>query len=493
MLSNFDTSIRLISSSLLIVLSLSGCKSNLSPGESYRAGDAPPLTHDHAGSSEKDVLEQEARVFSGGEGTSFRRPDVDAYSHPATNLSSAGELDFRVGNGLFRRNWVSSPSSSATADGLGPLFNERSCQSCHIKDGRGLPPELPEVSSATLRLQNLSPENEAGAFDGDPIYGQQLNTRAIQGVFPEGELHVVYEEIAYNYPDGSTVKLRRPSVKPIHLGYGNLAEGSNFSLRQAPPVFGLGLLEAIPEGTLLSASDPNDIDGDGVSGRANMIDGKVGRFGWKAQSSSLKDQTSKAFQLDLGISTSAFPHHFGDCTPAQSNCLTQLHGGDDQFNTNEVSDEMVDLITQYLSSLAVPARRISAEPIDSQGEQLFSIVGCASCHTPKQQTGSSYNPANSDQTIWPYSDLLLHDMGDELADLVSEGGASGREWRTPPLWGIGLTKVVNPKATFLHDGRARTLEEAILWHGGEAERSRLEFADLSEEERRSIIAFLESL
>ena len=271
------------------------------------------------------------------------------------------------------------------------------------------------------------------------------------------------------------------------------------SPRVAPAMIGLGLIEAIPAADILAQTDPDDRNRDGISGRANIVWSRefdqpmLGRFGLKAGSPTVNDQSAAAFHGDIGISTPLYPQPWGDCTETQTTCQTAPHG-DGDARGQEVDVEGLGLVTFYSRNLAVPARRDVKDPTVLRGKQVFYETGCAGCHTPKFVTNRLVDqPEQSFQLIWPYSDLLLHDMGEGLADGRPEARATGREWRTPPLWGIGLTKQVSAQARFLHDGRARSLLEAILWHGGEASLQKERVIALSKADRVALIQFLESL
>jgi CxxC motif-containing protein (DUF1111 family) len=220
----------------------------------------------------------------------------------------------------------------------------------------------------------------------------------------------------------------------------------------------------------------------------------LGRFGWKAQNASVRDQTSSALVTDIGISNPDHSNAFGDCTAKEPQCLAMPTGVQKRLGATEAPDPVLDLMTYYSENLAVPARRKASFPGTLRGKQMFYQSGCIACHTPKFVTRSDARAkAQSFQLIWPYSDFLLHDMGDGLSDGQPVGVATGNEWRTPPLWGIGLTQTVSGHVFFLHDGRARNLTEAILWHGGEAAKARDAFASLPKDDRQSLITFLESL
>jgi CxxC motif-containing protein (DUF1111 family) len=438
--------------------------------------------------------------------------NANAFSLSSGNMSFPDEFKFKIGNGVFRKLWVSSPASTKSSDGLGPLFNAKSCQSCHIKDGRGHPPRAnwpdDDAVSMLMRLSipgdPLPPEKAKFGLLSDarpePTYGSQLQDLSIQGHPAEGKIHIEYTESTVRLAGGETVKLRKPAVSIDNPGYGPLHPDTQFSLRIAPPMIGLGLLEAIPADAILAGADPDDKDGDGISGRPNWVseEGKpplLGRFGWKAGNAVIAQQSAEAFAGDMGISSPLVRRHAGDCTERQPTCINAPNGNTPPETGAEINKELFDLVVFYSQNLAVPARRDPHSPKVLRGKALFGAIGCAACHAPSHITGEAgaENPHLSHQKIWPYTDLLLHDMGEGLADNRPEREANGREWRTPPLWGIGLTRVVNGHTFFLHDGRARNVQEAVLWHGGEAKAARDAFAALPKSERDALIAFLNSL
>ena len=443
-----------------------------------------------------------------GATTARARSDDEAFSQHSANLSFEQELEFKLGNGLFKKIWVFSPASTLASDGLGPLYNARSCQRCHIKDGRGTVPEDPAYRSASMFLRISIPGEVPRQLQAvtdyigtapDPNYGTQLQDFSRPGLAPEYRFRVQYSPRQVQLTGGETVSLRSPHYSAAELGYGPLHPQAMLSPRLAPPMIGLGLLEAISTADILEYADETDSDGDGISGRPNLAwspefqQVMLGRFGYKAGMPTLHQQSAAAFSGDIGISTPLFPNPAGDCTARQTHCLTAQHG-DGDIRGNEIDQANMDLVTFYSRNLAVPARRDSDDPQVLRGKELFYSSGCASCHRPKYVTQRLVDrPENSFQLIWPYSDLLLHDMGPDLADNRPEGRATGQEWRTAPLWGIGLTKQVNPMASYLHDGRARTLLEAILWHGGEAEPARDRVITLAPKDRAALIRFLESL
>ncbi|WP_435142001.1 di-heme oxidoredictase family protein [Pseudopelagicola sp. nBUS_19] len=434
--------------------------------------------------------------------------NADAFSQPSGNITFEDQLDFRVGNGLFRKLWVSSPSSTLASDGLGPLFNARSCQRCHIKDGRGHPPENADDNSISMFLRVSIPAptdakiaeiQDYIATLPDPNYGTQMQDFAVQGHASEYRLEITYNEEIVTLADGTEVSLRNPTYTAADLGYGSLHPDAMLSPRVAPQMIGLGLLEAIPASDILANADPYDLDDDGISGRPNVVwsvefdQPMLGRFGLKAGSPTIMQQSASAFAGDIGISSPLFPTGAGECTAAQTICQNAIHGDEDARGT-EIDAEGMDLVAFYSRNLAVPARRGADNPEVLQGKQVFYETGCTSCHTPSFVTHRLEDkPEQSFQLIWPYTDTLLHDMGPALADNRPEARATGQEWRTPPLWGIGLTEQVSGHTYFLHDGRARSLLEAVLWHGGEAQAQRDAVIDMTTADREALLKFLESL
>ncbi|MEM6398371.1 MAG: di-heme oxidoredictase family protein [Bacteroidota bacterium] len=437
------------------------------------------------------LIPEEDEQYSGGGATVFSDA-ATAFGHEAPGLTSMQHNYFYVGNSLFNQNWVSAPATTTARDGLGPLFNARSCSGCHLRDGRAAPP-LGEDHRKPGFILRMSTNNtfESGPSP-DPNYGFQLQDHAIQGIDIEGALEIEYEYIRGTYADGKSYELRRPAYRITNTAHGEI-QANNFSPRVANHIVGMGLLEAIPEETLVEISDPDDADGDGISGRINYVplieaDGKLvpGRFGWKATQPTVRQQVASAFAGDMGITSELFPNE--NCPP-NVDCAELPNGGEP-----ELTSSALEHTTLYASTLAVPARRDWSDKNVLHGKAIFKELGCNSCHIEKLSTGKhSTFDVLSNQTIRPYTDLLLHDMGEGLADDSPDFMANGQEWRTPPLWGIGLFKIVNGHTNYLHDGRARNLEEAILWHGGEAEQSRDEFKALSAEDRADLIRFLKSL
>lgn len=416
----------------------------------------------------------------------------DAFSLPAPSLSPEHRSAFFVGNSLFNRSWVAAPASVDSRDGLGPLFNARSCSTCHFKDGRSRPPEPGQPMLTMLLRVSLPGRDLDGAPLPEPTYGDQIQSSSNPGVPPEGDVLIQYTVQRGAFADGLAFELNAPEYRIERLGYGALPSELLISPRVAPAIIGLGLLEAVPERSLREREDPDDANHDGISGRASLVwdlrrgTKTLGRFGWKAEQPTVEQQSASAFFADLGVTSSLFP---GDtCTPAQQRCREQPNGG-----SPEVTDELLRTVVLYARTLGVPARR-RGDALERDGERLFARAGCDACHLPTLKTGDF--PAVhelSNQEIHPYTDLLLHDLGEGLADHRPTFGADGSEWRTAPLWGIGLVRTVNEHTRLLHDGRARDVSEAILWHDGEARSARAAFVGMSASERRALLAFIDSL
>ena len=443
-------------------------------------------------------------VKSGGD-TSTIKQGSNAYSMPANNLPITKRLDFSVGNSFFRNPWVQAPATTDARDGLGPLFNTNGCQNCHIKDGRGHPPEEGEDQAVSMLVRMSIPAMTqeqkrdliVSGVIPEPTYGDQLEDFAIPNATPEGKIRIEYKTSGVRFPDGEIVELRKPTLILHDLAYGDLHPKTMLSARVAPPMIGLGLLESIPEQTLISLAEQQKLNGEGVTGKINRVWDKqkqstqVGRFGWKAGQPSLIQQDAAAFNGDMGLTTALFPVE--NCTQNQAIC-SELPNGNSEDEKVEVSHKILKFVEFYSQHLAVPIRRNTTNSQVQKGQALFDAIGCASCHIPSLKTAKRENlPSLSEQTIHPYTDLLLHDMGEGLADNRPEFLADGQEWRTPPLWGIGYTEEVSGHQYFLHDGRARNLMEAIVWHGGEAESSKQKVMQLNKSDRDALIAFLNSL
>jgi CxxC motif-containing protein (DUF1111 family) len=434
----------------------------------------------------------DAERLSGGDAT-VADATVGAYGNVSPNLGPERRDIFFLGNSVFNASWVTAPASAEGFDGLGPLFNVASCSGCHFKDGRGAPPEPGEPFRGLLLRLSVPGQDAHGGPVGDPTYGGQLGQNSVLSVPAEGTPSIAYEEIAGAYDDGTTYSLRRPTYRIDDLGYGPMDPAVMISPRVAPAMIGLGLLEAVPEADLLALEDPNDRDGDGISGHANRVwDVRkgalaLGRFGWKAGQPTVEQQSAGAFNGDMGITTSMFPDE--DCAGNETACRAAPSGG-----KPEINDQKLGWVVSYSRTLAVPERRAWTDPEVRRGKALFEAAKCQSCHVETLHTGPfAPAPELAGQTIRPFTDLLLHDMGEGLSDHRPDYAAEGNEWRTPPLWGIGLVKTVNKHDYLLHDGRARGLAEAILWHDGEAAPSRKAFQAMPAVDRQALLRFLSSL
>ncbi|WP_348673823.1 di-heme oxidoredictase family protein [uncultured Abyssibacter sp.] len=434
-----------------------------------------------------------SRALPGGE-TSYvsRHPGthlaLDAFSQPSANLAPAARGLFAVGNAFFTQPWVQAPASTAARDGLGPLFNAAACQDCHLRDGRGhAPTSLDDpLTAAVVRIAGLDGRSH-------PVYGSQLQTRAVPALAPEARVVVDWRITESILPDGTRVELRAPAIAVSDWGYGK-PSNVRLALRVPPPMIGVGLLEAIAERDLEDEARRQFARPDGPRGRLNRAtdrrsgETRIARFGWKAGQTTVEQQVLHALFVDMGLTSDLFEQDV--CTDSHTGCRELPSGGDP-----EVSAQIAEALVFYSRHLAPPARRDHDRDDVLAGEALFADIGCADCHRPSWTTARvPDSEALSDQQIWPYTDLLLHDMGPDLADGIVDGEAGGRDWRTAPLWGLGHTQTVSgAQAGFLHDGRARTLIEAILWHGGDAEAARLRWADLPARQRRQVIRFLASL
>ncbi|MET0052614.1 MAG: di-heme oxidoredictase family protein [Candidatus Thiodiazotropha sp.] len=410
-------------------------------------------------------------------------------------------FEFVIGKSLFERVWVSAPATTRAADGLGPLYNARSCSACHPDGGRGRPPANPTEAPLSLILKLDIPQPHPDATHSrhnnrpEPVYGLQLQNAGVAGHPAEAHISVHYREISVDLSGGETVYLRQPVYELSQIRYGDLHPQTRFSPRLAPQLAGMGLLDAISMQDLLARADARDLDGDGISGRVNWVWSRreqrrlPGRFGHKAGLANLDEMTQSAFLTDLGLSTPLYPEAHGDCTERQTACRDAIHGAIADRDEVEVPETVVAAVHFYLSQLAPPASARREDVDTRKGRQLFDAIGCSACHAPRYDVMHNGHL----QPIHPYSDLLLHDLGDGLADQRPEAQANGREWRTAPLWGMGRASTVHGAGNFLHDGRARTLLEAILWHAGEALPQRDAVAALPAAQRGQLLRFLESL
>lgn len=426
-----------------------------------------------------------------------------AYSVPVATLDAEQAKAFAAGHDHFHEAWVVAPDMSGVW-GLGPTFNEDRCSKCHENNGRSRAPaaESEPMRGMLVRL-SLPGRDEHGAPRPHPNYGDQLNDKGIPGAPAEGRAYVRYEPKPVQFSDGETVVLRSPRIVFADLRFGPLGDDIQISPRVAPAVFGLGLLEAVPESQIVAIAEAQEQYG--ISGRPNYVwdyenDRRVlGRFGWKANQPSLRQQIAAAFLGDIGATSWIFQQE--NCPGVQTQCRDMPsavrcggQGGCTGQYRPEVIPSRLTNLTLYLQALAVPARRNMDDPEVQRGEKLFVQARCAVCHVPELRTGEKTAiKSAANQIIRPYTDLLLHDMGEALGDNRPDFEADGREWRTPPLWGVGLLPEVNGHGELLHDGRARNVTEAVLWHGGEAHASREAFRAMPKADREALVRFVNSL
>ena len=474
---------------------------------------------DYSGFSAPKISIEENKP--GGDTTVSNKPFA-SFQLPAANLNIDLRPKFHAGKALANQPWVKAPTITTARDGLGPIYNARTCLSCHVKGGKGFIPanNKTPLTSTLVRLSTLGNETEKLKQSGvipHPVYGDQIQSQSISlahqlrhsqkpgtlkhDVAPEAYIYINWVEKKFTYPDQHTVMLRSPQLDFQSLGYGPLGEDTLYSIRVAPTLHGMGLVSLIAEKDILALSDEDDMNQDGISGRANQVwdvekqATAMGRFGLKSNKPTLNMIVAGAFTNDLGITNSLAPNQ--PCTDLQPSCLN-IPNGNDKVDGHkvpvELPDPLLELVVNFNRDLAPVERRNSKDKDVLAGRELFYQTGCNQCHNPRFVTQKSESaPHLSEQIIWPYSDFLLHDMGPDLADGRPDFLATGNEWRTPPLWGVGLLSQVNGMATLLHDGRARTVEEAILWHGGEAESAKSRFVSLEKEDRERLIKFVNSL
>ena len=524
---------------ILCVLSLSACQptdgvsDDVSENEksAINNADSPTLTPERlqtietlAGVPMQQLASFDPQEVKQGGDTGISISSAESYSKPSSNLTASRKGHFFIGNAFFRQPWVIAPASTDSRDGLGALFNVAACQSCHVKDGRGHAPMTSDDDADSLLIRLAMPattdeqrqqlQNSLIEKVVHPMYGGQLQDRGIQGVPAEARIAVQWTDKPVTFADGHIETLRAPTFNLTKPGYGAFDDDLMVSPRVALPMIGLGLLEQIPDEAIKkqAVDNKNSTNGD-ISGKFNWVmdpqTGKhaLGRFGWKAGQTKLITQNQSAFNEDMGLTSNIRPHE--SCMPTQTACMNATTGADEQGNGKppvEVNDEVAKFVEFYTRNLAVPHRRDADDTLVLAGKKRFYDMGCQSCHTPRYQLPKTDDDhlEQHGQVIYPYTDLLLHDMGDDLADRTIAGKlpakniqveflANSYEWRTPALWGIGLAQTVDPQATFLHDGRARTLMEAVLWHGGEAQKQQQKVLKLDKQGRSELNAFLQSL
>ena len=459
-------------------------------------------------SSDHDYLQSTVPAFDQKEhqpagAATVARLHTRSYIYPVANMDRFKQLGFWSGLSFFRDPWITSPSSTTDRDGLGPLFITRSCITCHHAGGRGPMSKAGVHVPASLLLRLGS--TLKGINKVDPNYGGQIQPRAISLLHasitrqPQGEamLDLAYSPVNGQFADGETYQLRMPSYQLVKLSHGPLASDIGISPRYAPNIYGMGLLDAISESDLLAQEDINDANKDGISARYNRVTNVVtgnkkaiGRFGFKAKHPTLEQQVAAAFVGDIGITNAMFPDE--NCSKIQLGCQQVSALG--YQGEVEIRQKLLNFVNDFSKFISVPpARKLDAQ-ITQRGRAIFYQTGCANCHTPRYVTNGEYDaPELANLTIWPYTDLALHDMGLGLSDGVTEFDANGNEWRTPPLWGIGLQKKISGSNNFLHDGRARSINEAILWHGGEAKSAQLGYLQLTKIERKALLRFIKSI
>ncbi|MEJ6122918.1 hypothetical protein MT390_13705 [Vibrio sp. 2-Bac 85] len=383
------------------------------------------------------------------------------------------DLDIQEYNGasqgreLFIATWGPAPGARDLLDGYGPLAITDSCANCHESSSRAesLKSDGSTGNGILFRLRDIE-------GNVDSMLGAQLQTYSADGV-PEGSV---------SWSEGSSNEI----LFHLNDNVNALDEGIVLAPRLSPQLIGMGLLDLVPESVILEYQDINDTDMNGISGRANQQQQCIGRFGWKAIHCSLDGQIVGALQQDMGLTSTLNPAE--PCSDNQGICNIYPSGGDP-----EVSDKSVQDINDFLTILAVPERRINNHETFLAGRALFNSTGCNACHRETLSTGEVERfPILSNQTFYPYTDLLLHNMGPELSDGAKESGAEADEWRTPPLWGLGLIEG-DEKSRFLHDGRALTIEQAILWHGGESESAKETYSQLTNDEKDALLAFLRAI
>ncbi len=432
---------------------------------------------------------------------------------PAANLPHSLKTTFHAGKALAHQPWVKAPTITTSRDGLGPLYNARTCLACHVNGGKGAMPRDSKTAlfSSLVRLSKTGINKMQGVIP-HPIYGDQLQTQSTslahqlrhipsaqsmaKDVAPETYIYIKWNQKIFTYPDQHQVVLTSPELDLRNLNYGPIGNDTLFSIRVAPSIHGMGLIDLIPQAQINALADEFDTDKNGISGRVNHVwdvekqTSMPGRFGLKANKPTLAMTVAGAFANDLGISNPLFPDQ--PCTQTQIKCKQAANGNDK--NGFELTQQQLDLVVNFNRDLApVKARNLTDTGIQN-GRELFYKSGCQNCHNPKFTTQENKVTAHlSQQTIWPYSDFLLHDLGKGLADNRPDFEANGQEWRTAPLWGVGLGEKVNGSKALLHDGRAQTIEEAILWHDGEAKKSKNMFIQLNKDERNNVINFVNAI
>ena len=432
-------------------------------------------------------------VNSSGEFLSFDK-NKSVLLKPIDNLNDQEYDNFILGRSFFTIPWVEAPSATTARDGLGPLFNANTCISCHPSNGRGTLFNKDGLESRSLiaRLSiNANDSKEHNkllkykGFIPSSIYGSQLSVNAIHGVEFEGKVKIDFKEFEVLFPDGEKQILLKPNYSLENLNYGTLEERTIISYRISPTLNGMGLIELISNQDILKNVDEQDINNDGISGRANYVYSnltkkeELGKYTWKASVAFLKEQIAGAAFNDMGLTTSIFANE--NCTSSQQKCNDAPKARD----AIDLPDDRLDAIAYYLKHIKSYTPKVTKEY--EEGLEIFEQISCSKCHISSFDTKKGFK-------VYPYSDFLLHDMGNDLADGRVEFKANGNEWRTAPLWGLALHEKINgEKPRLLHDGRARNFQEAILWHGGEAIKAKENYMNLPKEKREKLLKFLEEL
>lgn len=476
---------------LVLAITIAACTND--PPEALDSGAAAPTTAAPGTADTTATVDPSTDQELDDDASDAALPIV--FSDPAEGLNDAELADFIAGQALFDTVWTPAGSGDPETDGLGPLFNAESCAACHLSTGRRqVPPQGELVSPGLIIRISVGQDPATGEAVPEPIYGDQLQDQSVDGLEPEASVFTNYVTQSDFYADGTQYDILWPTVNIRNRNHGDITPGFRTSARIGSQLIGMGLLELIPEEQILALADPNDANGDGISGRPNGVWNpqtqqiELGRFGWKSNVVGLDQQIAQAFNDDLGLTSSLVPGL--NCAPQQQVCFDA--SGDITDAGVEVSNEQLALLTHYMRTLGVPEPRTAESDEALRGQEHFRDFGCASCHVESLTTGVSSIDALSEQTIAPYTDMLLHDLGFDMSDSRPDFGASAVEWRTAPLWGLGLVPVDDDRG-LLHDGRARDIEEAILWHGGEGRISRDNFINAELAQREELLAFLESL
>ena len=412
------------------------------------------------------------------------------------------ELDnFILGKSFFRIPWVEAPSATTARDGLGPLFGANTCITCHPNNGlakkytkNGSPSRgyVARLSIPSNHSKEHQKQLKYNGFVQEPTYGAQISLNGSKNVPFEAKPIISYEKKLIIYPDGEQITLSKPLHKHANklydLQYGELHPQTSITSRMAQALVGLGLLDQLSDEQILENQDIDDKNNDGISGKANIVyspefkDFRVGKFTWKASAPSVKHQVAAAANNDMGLTNPLFTNE--NCTSKQIECLNAPKGDNRRgMSEFDLTQERLDAITFYVSNLKIPKSTITQK----DGEKIFKQIGCADCHKAEFTLKNGYK-------IKPFTDMLLHDMGEELSDGRAEFLATPTDWRTAPLWSIGKYHLaLGEKPALLHDGRAKSVEEAILWHGGEALASKKSFMKLDKKQRKSLLSYIDEI